>query len=362
MRLRRFAALMGKELFYGSRNFMFIFAVVIPVVLSLFISLAAGTLFAGKPRLGIADLGSSRLPGELAHLDYLVTREYDSAARLKQDVERGALDMGIVLPTGFDVAVQGGAATTLDLYLWGESLLKNRTVLGVTLVRQIIALAGRDIPIQTVTTLLGEKANIPWDVRMFPLVVIMTIILGGTMIPATSMVDEKQKRTLSALTVTPASLGEVLTAKGVTGVLVSVVMGVLILTINRAFGAQPGLMVLLLALSAILAAAFGVILGMWMNDINTLFTALKSMGILLYAPAFVYLFPQLPQWVARIFPTYYMIGPIVNMSLYNATWGDVAKDVYVLCALIVVTIVAAAFIARRAGVDRSRAAFSTRQL
>lgn len=350
MRLKRIAALVGKEFTYGSKDFIFVFAVVIPVVLSLLISLMVGTLFAGKPRLGIADLGRSQLPGRLAGLDYLVVRAYDSAETLRQEVERGALDIGLVLPPGFDAALQDSTATDLEVYLWGESLLKHRTVLGVTLTRELIELAGREAPVETVTTLLGEKANIPWDVRLFPVVVIVTIILGGTMVPATSIVQEKQKHTLTALTITPLSLGEVLAAKGTTGALISVVMGVVILAINRAFGAHPGLIVSILALSAILAAAFGVILGTWMKDINTLFTALKSMGILLYAPALVYLFPQVPEWVARIFPTYYMMGPIVNMSLYNATWGDVARDVYVLCGLTVLTIAAAGWVARRSRV------------
>ncbi|MGQ9584252.1 MAG: ABC transporter permease [Anaerolineae bacterium] len=351
MRLKRIAILVGKEFLYGSKNFIFIFAVVIPVLLSLLISLMVGTLFSGKPRLGVADLGPSQLPGNLARLDYLVVREYDSAEALRQEVARGAVDVGIVLPTGFDAALQQGAAADLDLFLWGESLLKNRTLLAVTLVRQIIELAGRDVPVETVTTLLGEEANIPWDVRLFPLVVIMTIILGGTMVPAASIVEEKQKHTLTALSVTPVSLGDVLTAKAATGVLLSVGMGLVILTINRAFGAKPGLMILIIVLSAAFAASVGVILGTWVKDINTLFTVLKSLGIFLYAPALVYLFPQIPEWVARIFPTYYMIGPIVNMSLYNAAWADVASDVYVLCALIMLMVGLAGLVARRRGVE-----------
>jgi hypothetical protein len=60
MKARRVAVLVGKELVYGSKNLMFIFAVVIPLLFSLIISLLVGTLFAGKPRLGVADLGSSR--------------------------------------------------------------------------------------------------------------------------------------------------------------------------------------------------------------------------------------------------------------------------------------------------------------
>ncbi len=358
MKLRRLAALVGKEFLHGANRLIFIFALVIPVVVSLVISLLVGTLFSGKARLGVADLGASQLPGRFAALDYLTVREYDSAEVLKADVERGALDMGLVLPAGFDAGLQSQAGTDLDLYIWGESLLKNRTLLGVTLIREIIDLAGREIPVRTVTNLLGDEVNVPWDVRLFPFVVIITIILGGMMVPATSLVEEKQKGTLTALTITPVSLGEVLVAKGVAGVLISLFMGLVILGLNRAFGTQPGLLVLVVSLSAILAAAFGVILGSLLKDINTLFTAMKSMGIFLYAPAIVYLFPQIPEWVARLFPTYYMLGPIVELSLNNAGWAEIATDVYILCGLIVAAVAAAAWIANRAPAPRARAAAS----
>jgi ABC-2 type transport system permease protein len=262
-------------------------------------------------------------------------------------VLRGALDMGLVLPAGFDRQLQAGSAADVDVLVWGESLLRDRATLGLALSRQIIDLAGREIPIETQVSLLGEGASVPWDTRLFPMVVAMTIILGGTMVPATSIVDEKQKRTLVALTITPASLGEALTAKAIAGGFVSLTMGVTILAINRAFGAQPGLMVLLVALSAMLSATVGVIVGSLVNDITTLFTVMKSLGIVLYAPALLYLFPEVPGWVARIFPTYYMIGPIVDMSLHGAGWRDIAVDVYVLVGLIVLTVLLAGQVVKR---------------
>jgi ABC-2 type transport system permease protein len=347
MNLRRVGVLISKELIYGSKNLMFIFAVVIPLALSLILSLLVGTLFSGKPRLGVADLGSSQLPGRLAQLDYVATRTYDSAATLKADVQRGALDVGLVLPAGLDSALQSGQSSDLELYVWGESLLKNRTVLAVTISREIIALAGRDIPVQTVTTLIGDKASVSWQARLFPLLVAMAIILGGTMIPSTALVEEKEKRTLTALAVTPATMGEIKAAKSITGALVSVLMGAIILTLNRAWGAQPAAMLVLLALSATLSAGFGLILGTLLKDMNTLFTAIKGLGLLLYAPALIQMFPQLPQWVARLFPTYYMINPIVEMSLHGAGWRDIAGDVAVLCVLIVGTLVIAGLLGRR---------------
>jgi ABC-2 type transport system permease protein len=80
--------------------------------------------------------------------------------------------------------------------------------------------------------LLGEESNIPWDVRLFPLVVIITIFLSGMMVPATSLVEEKVKRTYRALLTTPASLVDILTAKGLTGVILALFSGVFILYPN----------------------------------------------------------------------------------------------------------------------------------
>jgi len=252
-----------------------------------------------------------------------------------------------VLPAGFDDRVVEDAVVRLDVFTWGESLLKHRTQLGAALVREVITLSGYELGVEITTVLLGDEAGIPWEVRLFPLVVIMTIILGGTMVPAAFIVEEKQHRTLKALLVTPVTLFEVLLAKGLAGVIISVVMGAVILTINSAWGIQPGLMVLMLILSAMMAASMGIIFGMLVGDISALFTAMKSIGILLYAPAIIYMFPQIPAWVMRIFPTYYMIGPIVEISMHNAGWGDIAMDLVILGALTVITVMVTGLLARR---------------
>lgn len=347
MNPKRVFTLLRKEFAYGSKNFIFVMAVIMPVVLSLTISLLVGTLFSGKPRLGIVDLGASQLTNRLSQLDYLTTRVYPAVDALRSDVERGALDMGVVLPAGFDAGLQAAGSTSIDLFVWGESLLKHRSVLAVSLVRQILTVAGREIPVNTRLVTLGESANIPWDVRLFPFVVLITILLGGTMVPATSLVEEKMRRTYRALLTTPATLADVLAAKALTGVLLSLLVGLLILTINNAFGAQPAALIIVLVISGMFSAAVGIILGVLVKDINTLFTIIKSLGIILYAPALVYMFPELPQWIARLFPTYYMLHPILELTLNNAALADIVVDVYILLALTAALIAAAGLLARR---------------
>lgn len=346
MNIARILTIVKKEFIYGSKNFIFIMAVVMPVVLSLVISLLVGTLFSGKPRLGIVDQGDSQLTVKMSQLEYLATDTYQSTELLHSDVARGALDMGLVLPAGFDAQLQAQDETTMDLLIWGESLLKHRTILAVSLVRQIIEVAGREIPVNTALVLVGEKTNIPWDVRLFPFVVIITIFLGGMMVPATSLVEEKLHRTYRALLTTPASLADVLIAKGFTGVVLALFEGLLILYLNTAFGTRPATLIVVLTLSSIFAAATGIILGVVVKDISTLFTIIKTLGIFLYAPGFVFMFPEVPQWIARIFPTYYLLNPIVELTMNNAAWADIAADVYILIGMTIALVVAAGFLAR----------------
>jgi ABC-2 type transport system permease protein len=261
-------------------------------------------------------------------------------------VERGAIDFGLVIPQQFDTSLKSGDEAQLSGYMWGESLLRNRAAIATSLVVLVREMVGQEVPVEIISTSLGEGEDIPWEKRIFPFIVFMAIILGGTMVPATSLVDEKQKRTLKALVITPTTLGDVFTSKGLFGFLVTILVAVLILFLNRAFGNQPYLLVGVLALSALMAAAFGVLLGAFIKDINTLFAVIKGMGLLLYAPVFIYLFPGIPEWIGKLFPTYYMIGPIIDISQKDATWSQVAQDVYVLMGLILLLVVLLTFVSR----------------
>lgn len=347
MSLRQVAILLGKEFQHGSRSFIFIFAIVVPLVVTLVVSLVFGTLFSDKPKLGIAPEGGSRLVAMAAEIDSVVSREYPSAAELREAVAGGAVDMGLALPPDFDQAVISGTRTELTAYIWGESLLKNRAILGAAIAHLIRELAGQEAPVEIVTATVGDGESIPWSDRLLPFVVMISVLISGVMVPATSLVGERQKRTLGALTITPTSLGEVLVAKGLLGFIMSLVTGILILILNRAFGTQPVLLILVLALGGALSAGFGVLLGTLTKDINTLFATIKGIGIFLYALAIVYLFPAIPSWIGRIFPTYYIVGPIVEIALKGGGWPDIAVEVLILVGLIGAMVAAVAIAARR---------------
>ncbi|MCP4358887.1 MAG: ABC transporter permease [Chloroflexi bacterium] len=346
--LRRVNILLYRELARGPLSLIFIFVIVIPFAITLLISLLFGTLFSGKPRLGFADAGRSRIVTMAEKMGSFVVQEYDTAAALKEAVGNGVVDMGVVLPADFDEAVRSGTETEISAYIWGESLLRNRAIVGFAFARLIRDVAGQEAPVNIVTRTLRDEDFVSWEDRILPLIVLMMIILGGSMIPATSLVDEKQKRTLNALNITPASLGEVFAAKALMGIIVSSVMAVVVLLLNRAFGGQPALLIFVLLLGAVSASLFGILLGAFVKDINTLFAVFKGIGILLYAPAIIALFPTIPQWIAKIFPTYYIVQPVIEIVQQGATLADVAPKLFVLGLIILVQVGIIAYVIRRA--------------
>ncbi|MEE9583070.1 MAG: ABC transporter permease, partial [Dehalococcoidales bacterium] len=220
MSLRRVSVLLSKELLQGPKNFIFIMAIVAPILISLVFSLVFGTLFTEKPKLGIVDEGDSQLVAMVQKLDSVITKEYATTPEIKQATESGAVDMGIVLPENFDTAVTLGETVVIEAYIWGESLAKNRTILPVTIADLVRKLGGQEVPVEIESVTLGDEVSIPWSDRLLPLLVLMAVFLGGLMLPATSIIDEKQKKTLEALVITPTTIGDVFVAKGILGVII----------------------------------------------------------------------------------------------------------------------------------------------
>ena len=89
---------------------MFLFALAMPVLITLLLQVVLLTLFESKPRLGVADLGESAITARTEALDGLEVTVMDSAAELQRLVEQHDVDAGLVLADGFDMAVTEASA------------------------------------------------------------------------------------------------------------------------------------------------------------------------------------------------------------------------------------------------------------
>ena len=344
MDIQRILILLGKEVRLGATNFMSIYVLVMPVVISLLVALVFGDLIAQTPRLGIYDAGGSQqFTQPLLEHPSINTTLYDSEAALKSAVERGSEEVGLSLPAGFVQALQSGSEEVgFTVYRWGEAGTRNLLLLESTVGRAMAEGSGQgmdQLPVSVNALQIGSANTLSWSQRLLPLILIMSIVLGGLWIPAASLIDEKQKRTLVALTSTPTSLMDVYLSKTLMGFILSGIMAVIILLLNGAFAGQVALLLLVIALGGLMSSVFGVILGSISKDMDTFMGVIKAAGILLYAPGILKIFPQVPEWIGRLFPTYYLMNPLLEVSQNGAGFADIVIDIAVLAVLTAVLLV-----------------------
>jgi ABC-2 type transport system permease protein len=59
------------------------------------------------------------------------------------------------------------------------------------------------------------------------------------------------------------------------------------------------------------------------------------------------MFPGIPQWIGRLFPTYYILQPVMEISQENAGFAQIAPEVGILVGLIIAAVAVLALLARR---------------
>lgn len=335
-----------KDLRLGPRSPILLWAIVFPVVGTLLVQIVFGSLFAPQPRLGIVDEGGSQVAAEMARVEgvelSLVESEDDLVARVRDN----SLDAGLVLPAGFDAAVRAGERPPLQFFVGGESLASNRLILAVTTLDLIRSVEGSTPPVDVEVVSTGDPL-LPMSSRLVPLLVLFALLIAGVFVPAFSIVQERESGTLTALLVSPARGVEILAAKAVMGIVLAFLMTLVTLWINDALGNQPVALLLSVAIGAVMLAEVGLLFGSAAKDAKVLFTLMKSVNILLFAPVVFYIFPDWPQWIGQLFPTYYIINPIYEVAIQDAALAQIGPQLLVAVAITILLVPVVVVMSRR---------------
>lgn len=328
MSSRSVLTILKKDFALGPRSTVFLWALVLPLAITLVLQVAFGSLFQPKPRLGVVDEGGSRIASEVRAMEGIRVTAFDDVEALKAAVEANDVDAGIVLPRGFDAAVVSGERPRLTFWISGQSYAVNRIVLAVTTVDLLRGLEGKEPPVDVRVESVGE-AGLPMSVRLVPVIVFYALAMAGLFVPGSSLVEEKENGTLKALLVTPAKVGDVLVAKWLLGVVLASAMSVVTLALNRALGPNWPEVLVVVAAAAMLSSALGVVIGAFAPDSQTMFGIVKGSGIILFGPVAFYIFPDWPQWIAKLFPLYWIIDPIWRVAVLGGHLAEVVSELAV---------------------------------
>ncbi|MDO8879687.1 MAG: ABC transporter permease [Coriobacteriia bacterium] len=346
MSLARIWRVLRKDLALGPRSPFFLWALVLPVGMTLLVQVAFGSLFEPVPRIGILDEGSSAITASVVEMEGIVLERFDDAGELRAAVEANDLDAGLILPAGFDDAVRAGEQPSLEFFIGGESYAANRIILSVTTIDLIREVEGSAAPVEVEVVSFGDE-GLPISSRLVPVVVFYALVMAGVFVPGSSLVEEKEHGTLMAMLVTPVRSREVMVAKWALGLLLASVMSVVTLMLNRAMGVRPLEVVLVVVVAGALSSMIGILAGVIAKNSTMFFGLVKGAGVLLFAPVIFYVFPDWPQWIAKLFPLYWVIEPIWQVSVMGESITTVWQELAIALGITVALIPITAFLARR---------------
>lgn len=338
MSLTRTSRILTKDLQLGPRSPVFLWVLILPLLITFVIQVAFGDLFDPQPRLGIVDQGDSEITPIVRDLEGIELTVLDDPDTLTRMVESNDLDAGLVLPAGFDEDVRAGARPPLQFHVGGESLASNRIILAVTTIDLMRQVEGRQPPVDVEVVPLGDEV-LPLSVRLVPFIVMYALLIAGVFLPSFSLADERERHTLDALLVTPVKLSEVVAAKGTLGFCLAIAMAVVTLWLNGALAVQALPLLVVLVVAGVLLVEVGLVYGTASKNVTGVFTLIKGTGFILLAPTVFYIFPDWPQWIARIFPTYWVINPIYEVTINGAgldvVWTQLLIAIGVIAAMVV---------------------------
>jgi ABC-2 type transport system permease protein len=346
MTLARTFKVLRKDLQLGPRSPIFLWVLLLPLLITLILQVTFGDLFDPQPRLGIVDQDASTVTTAVEDMEGIELSLLDDVEEMKTMVEGNDLDAGLFLPAGFDADVRSGVRPRLEFYVGGESLASNRIILAVTTIDLVRAVEGRAPPVEVDVVSFGEEV-LSISTRLVPFITMYALLVAAVFLPSFSLADEREKRTLEALVVTPVKLSEVVVAKGILGFGLAIAMSFVTLWLNGALTGQPLALTVVLLVAGLLLVEIGLIFGTASKDITGVFTLIKGTGFILLAPAIFYIFPDWPQWIAKLFPTYWVINPVYEVTINGAGLSTVWSELLIALAVVAVLAVLVALLTRR---------------
>lgn len=277
---------------------------------------------------------------------------YPDGDRLQAAVEAGEVAAGLDFPPGFVADVAAGEGSTVRVLVTGDAPAELRPAL-TALVREVaFAVAGEAAPVRlpdVEAAVLGiDRSGAQLSLRaQFRPIFVFLVLLVEMFALASLVAVELQQRTISAILVTPARVGDVLAAKTVLGTGLAFFQAFVLLLATGTWAAGFGVVSVALLLGAVLVTGVAMIAGSSGGDFITIVFLSVLFMIPLAVPAVAVLFPGTTAAWVQALPTYGLVRIIVDVTGYGMGWADVLPDLVLLAAWGVVALGAGVLVLRR---------------
>lgn len=336
MNLRRIRAIFRKDMRDAMRDSRVLTAVLMPLLFGLLYSVIFSNDAAPKVKAGIISPSPTVLTkavtaqvGTAAHLNFVT---FTDTSLLEQQVQSKKVDVGLVLPAGFDADVRAGNAPELTIVLSSSPSFGGDYV-AAALDKVVLTMSGHGPPAVLARETVAPKSLTSQGVIerlglrkyfVLSMVVFLLAMIAVYAVPI-ALTDEVEKKTIDALLII-ASPGEVTTAKALFGVVYGVVGVPILMAITRVTPHDWPLFMLDIVVSAAALVGIGLVLGVLLKNPNQTNTWGTLVLTPLVVPAFIGA-ATLPGWadaLLQMLPTTHTVrlasNAMVGQTLYQRAW------------------------------------------
>jgi len=229
--------------------------------------------------------------------------------------------IGLLIPADFDQAVAAGGTVEIQGYACWSKRHQVAEVLP-----KLEAMLSQSID-QPVTIQIEGNIVFPPEERVLLLSIatinsVLMILMMGIFLVPSLLLEEKESRTIQALLVSPASIGQVVVGKTLAGLFYILVTGVMIFAISWAEVVHWDLVILFMIGGGCFSVAVGLILGSFYDKQQDTVGWMSALLILLIGAIFVKMLGiEMPALVARILPW------VPSVALAEICWAAFAENV-----------------------------------
>ena len=334
MSRRRILTILVKDLKDAIRDARVLFALLLPLGIGVFYNLTFSDESLSTLSIDVVYVSpdASRLPAlvtrSLAGIAEVTLEPLGSAADVEGRVRDDAVDLGIVLPAGFDAAIMAGQTPGVQVFTPPGGGVEGDYVLAA-LPGVLRRMAGPPEPATvTVTPTSGGEDDSVLDrvgAREWAVMSSLLMMIGMIAMLAVPIVlaEETEKKTLDALTLV-SSYAEVVVGKALLGVVYALVMVPMLLVITGQRIVEWPLFVAATTLVTATLLGFGLLMAGLFKSANQLNTWGGLLLLPVIGPAFAVALP-LPGAVRAVvqrIPT----GEAAKLLLNAATGDDLFRD------------------------------------
>lgn len=276
------------------------------------------------------------IAGETVQLEFTQASDADEVRQLVNDDDA---DIGLILPAGFDAAVERGQAPQLTILL-PESPTFGGDYIAAALEPSLRQMAGQAPPaviqvdrvvedVQTTSDAIFEQLGLR-SYFVLAAVVMLIAMIGMLAVPVI-LTEEVEKRTLDAL-VMIASYLDVISAKALVGLAYIAVSVPLLLIVTGLSPEDPLLFAAATLLFSIVIIGFGLLIGGLFRNANKVNTWSGVIILPIVAPAFIagLPIPDFLESILNIMPTTHATRLFVNSMSGQDLFPNTALSLAIL--------------------------------